>query len=362
MKLVVKVGSSSITSDQGDLDEEAISALTEQIAAVAAQGVSAVVVSSGAIAAGAAALGVTARPTDMADLQAFAAVGQGRLMAHYAHCLAQRGLVVAQVLLTGHDFGDRSAYLNARATLVRLLERRVIPIVNENDTVATDEIRLGENDRLAALVATLIQADLLLVLTDTAGVFSADPRLHAEASLIEEVARVDAELEAAAGGPGTAFGSGGMASKVAAAKIATWSGIPCVIAAATEPDVVKRAVAGEVVGTRVRAREPRLAARKVWIAFAQPARGRLRIDAGAARALCQGGRSLLPVGVSGVEGEFEAGDAVEILDPASVLVAKGLCAYDAAALRELVGRRSSDLPPGLPEEAVHRDDMVVLVE
>ena len=360
--VVVKVGSSSITSPSGDVDDVALSRLVAELADVAAAGVRPVLVSSGAIAAGAGVMGLAERPIDLAELQALAAVGQGRLMARYDRLFHERGLVVGQVLLTGYDFGNRRAYLNARATLSRLLERRVVPVVNENDTVATDEIRLGENDRLAALVATLLGADLLLVRTDTPGIFSADPRLQSESSLIEEVARVDADLEAAAGGPGTGFGSGGMASKVAAAKIASWSGIPCVIAGAAEPSVVRRAVAGEPVGTLVRARERRLPARKLWIAFAQPSRGTVRIDAGAVRALCQGGRSLLPVGVKGVEGGFDVGDAVEIVDPEAVLVAKGLAAHAAGTLRAVAGLRTADLPPGVPDEAVHRDDLVVLVE
>ena len=362
MKFVVKVGSTSITLPEGDLDDGALAGLCDQVEAAGADGHQAVVVSSGAIAAGMGALGMRTRPTDIADLQALAAVGQGRLMAHYALLFAERGRTVGQVLLTGYDFGNRQAYLNARATLGRLIERGIVPIVNENDTVATDEIRLGENDRLAALVATLVGARLLLVLTDTPGVFSSDPRLNSEASLIEEVARIDAELEAAAGGPGSPFGAGGMASKVAAAKIASWSGISCVIAGATETDVVRRALNGETVGTVVRPRSRPLQARKVWIAFAQPPRGHLVVDAGAVDALCRGGRSLLPVGVREVEGTFDAGDAVEIVGPDRRLVAKGLAAHGSETIASMAGRRSTDLAPGIPEEAVHRDDLVVLIE
>jgi glutamate 5-kinase len=362
MKVVVKVGSSSITSAAGAIDDGALGSLARQIVDAAEAGHRPVLVSSGAIAAGVGAMHLDIRPTDIVDLQALAAIGQGRLMARYAEVFSERGVVAGQVLLTGYDFGNRRAYLNARATLGRLLDMGVVPIVNENDTVATDEIRLGENDRLAALVATLVGADLLLVLTDQPGLFSSDPRLNAEASLIEEVASIDEDLEAAAGASGTAFGSGGMASKIAAAKIATWSGIPCVIAGATEPAVVARAIAGDGVGTTVRPRERRLAARKVWIAFAQPSRGHLQVDDGAARALTQGGRSLLPVGVKVVDGTFEAGDAVEIRSQQGALVAKGLAAHGAEVLRSLVGRRSADLPAGVPEEAVHRDDLVVLTD
>lgn len=362
MKLVVKVGSSSITASHGDLDDGAIEGLVDQIVRASRSGARPILVSSGAIAAGMGSLGRHVRPTDIVELQALAAVGQGRLMAHYARLFGERDVIVGQVLLTGYDFGNRRAYLNARATLRRLLERGIVPIANENDTVSTDEIRLGENDRLAALVATLVDARLLLLLTDTPGIFSADPRLSREASLIEEVARVDEELESAAGGPGSGFGSGGMASKVAAAKIASWSGISCVIAGALEPDVVARALAGEPVGTLVKPRSRRLSARKVWIAFAQPSQGRLTIDDGAVRALRSGGRSLLPVGIRDVEGDFDAGDAVEVRDPGGTLVAKGIVSHAADTLRGLAGRRSGDLPPGVPEEAVHRDNLVVLVE
>ncbi|MFN2569726.1 MAG: glutamate 5-kinase, partial [Candidatus Dormibacteria bacterium] len=223
----------------------------------------------------------------------------------------------------------------------------------------TDEISLGENDRLGALVATLIGADLLVILTDAAGVLSADPRLNVEAALIEEVAVVDAQLESAAG-PGGPEGSGGMASKVAAAKIASWSGIPCVIAGAAEPDAVRRALSGEAVGTRIRARERRLGARKVWIAFARPSRGRLVVDAGAVMALRSGGRSLLPVGIIEVHGDFQAGDAVEILDIDHRLVAKGLASCAQPLLQAAAGLPGKNLPPDFPGEAVHRSDLVVL--
>ena len=363
MRIVVKVGSSSITTPDGALDDAALSGLVGQLVDVGSRDVRPILVSSGAIAAGVGALGLHSRPTEMADLQALAAVGQGRLMAHYSRLLGQHGAVAAQVLLTGHDFGDRQAYLNARATLGKLLDWGVVPVVNENDTVATDEIRFGENDRLAALVAALVGASLLLVLTDTPGVFTGDPRLNAEASLIEEVASVDAELEAAAGlAAATGFGSGGMASKVAAAKIASWSGIPCVIAGANEPGVVDRAVKGEPVGTLIRPRVRRLAARKVWIAFAIAHRGKIVIDDGAAMAVTARGRSLLPVGVKAVEGSFEAGDAIEVLDLSGALVAKGLSAHSAETLRAVAGLRTLDLPDGVPDEAIHRDDMVVLAE
>jgi glutamate 5-kinase len=319
-----------------------------------------VLVSSGAIAAGLPALGLTDRPRDVGMLQAVAAVGQPLLMEQFGGMLAEHGLVAGQVLLTPYDFGQRSQYLHARKTLRRLLDLGVVPVVNENDTVADDEIRYGDNDRLAALVAHLVGADLLVLLTDTPGVFTADPRLDQGASLIEEIVEVDAALEAVAGGTGSNRGSGGMASKLAAARIAAWSGVRAVIAAADAPDVVSDAIAGRPVGTAFPPRTERLSSRKLWIAFARGAAGRIEVDLGARRALCAEHRSLLPAGVLAVEGSFDADDAVEIVDPSGVPFAKGLVRYSDRALRQVAGRHTSELADGLPHEVVHRDDLVVL--
>jgi glutamate 5-kinase len=358
--VVVKVGTSSITSDRGEIDDASLLKLCREIAAARAAGHEVVLVSSGAIAAGLPALRMTTRPTDIGMLQAIAAVGQPRLMERLGAILGQHGLLAGQVLLTPHDFGVRSQYLHARETFRRLLDLGVVPVVNENDTVADDEIRYGDNDRLAALVSHLVAADLLLLLTDTAGLFTADPRLDAEASLIEEIAEVDAALEALAGGRGSERGSGGMATKLAAAKIAAWSGVRVVIAAAEAPDVVAQALAGQAVGTAFRARDERLSSRKLWIAFALNPAGRVVVDEGARRALCDHHRSLLPAGVRGVEGAFEADDAVEIVDATGVPFAKGLVKYPASVLRAISGRQTSELDDGLPHEVVHRDDLVVL--
>jgi glutamate 5-kinase len=361
VRVVVKVGTSSITRDSGEIDDDALVKLCAELADARAAGHEVVLVSSGAIAAGLPVLGFEARPRDIGTLQAAAAVGQPRLMERLSALLAARGLVAGQVLLTPYDFGHRSQYLHARETLARLLELRVVPVVNENDTIADDEIRFGDNDLLAALVAQLVGADVLVLLTDTSGVFTADPRLDSGASLIEEVREVDAALEAVAGGAGTARGSGGMASKIAAAKIASWSGVRAVIAGAREPGVVRRALTdGESVGTVVQPRSQRLPSRKLWIAFALGASGRVIVDDGARRALVEGGRSLLPAGVRGVEGTFDREDAVEVVDDAGRVFAKGLAGMDAATLRRVAGRRSADLPEGVPHEAVHRDDLVLL--
>jgi glutamate 5-kinase len=357
--VVVKVGSSSITDAAGRLSDEALRPLIAQLAALAEAGTPPVLVTSGAIASGRGSMHRAPR-SDIAELQALAAVGQGLLMARYARLFGSHSRGVGQVLFTAHDFGDRTAYLNARHTLTRLLDWGVVPIVNENDTTATEEISLGENDRLAALVAAMLRADLLVILTDTPGIFSSDPRLSTEASLIEEVAGVDAELEAVAGSSQSGIGTGGMATKVAAAKIASWSGVPCVIAGAAEPDVLRRLCAGEAVGTRVHARARALPARKVWIAFALRAGGRVVIDDGAARALREHGGSLLPVGMRSVEGDFAARTAVEVMTAGGDLVAKGLSPVSAVVLRTMCGKHGRELPTGAPIEALHRDDLVVL--
>jgi glutamate 5-kinase len=357
---VVKVGTSSITSEDGGLDDGALRKLCAELAAVRAAGHDVVLVSSGAIATGLPVLGFRERPADVGLLQAVAAVGQPRLMEKLGAIFGEHDLVAGQVLLTPHDFGVRAQYLHARDTLRQLLDLGVVPVVNENDTVADDEIRFGDNDRLAALVSHLVQADVLVLLTDTPGLFTADPRLDEEASLIEEIVEVDAALESVAGGTGTAWGSGGMASKLAAAKIAAWSGVRVVIAGAREPDVVVGAVTGRAVGTAVHPRSERLGSRKLWIAFARAASGRVVVDDGARRALCTDNRSLLPAGVRDVEGTFDADDAVEIVGPDGRPFAKGLVRYAAATLRSVAGRRTADLADGLPHEVVHRDDLVVL--
>jgi glutamate 5-kinase len=357
---VVKVGTSSIARESGELDDAALTKLAYDLAAARDAGHDVVLVMSGAIAAGMPALGMVRRPTDMGTLQAIAAVGQPLLLERMNALLGARGIVAGQVLLTPYDFAHRSQYLHARATLQRLCELGVLAIVNENDTVADDEIRFGDNDRLAALVAHLVYADTLLLLTDTGGVFTADPRHDADASLIEEIVEVDEAIEKAAGGAGTERGSGGMASKLAAAKIAAWSGVRAVIASASVPNVVLEAFSGNAVGTSFAPRETRLSSRKLWIAFAQGSAGRVTVDAGARRALVEGGKSLLAAGVREVEGAFDVDSAVEIVGDDHRVFAKGLTRYGASQLRSVAGKRTADLPAGSPHEVVHRDDLVVL--
>jgi glutamate 5-kinase len=362
MVIIVKIGTSSITDEQGVVATEAVAKLCGEVALLREKGDRVVVVTSGAIAAGLPALGLSGdRPTDMATLQAVSAVGQSRLMRVYDDVLARHGLVGGQVLLAPLDFVHRKQYLHARQTLLRLLDLGVVPVVNENDAIADDEIRFGDNDRLAALVAHLVGAELLVLLTDTPGLLTADPRLDEEASLIEEIVEVDHSLEAMAGRPGGVRGSGGMASKLAAAKIAAWSGVRVVIAGADRPGVLIEAAAGlPGVGTVVRPHSRRLSARKLWIAFAVGSSGTVVVDEGARTALVERRTSLLPAGVVGVHGAFDTDDAVEIAGPDGRVFAKGLVRHPAARIKEWAGRRTSTLPPDLPHEVVHRDDLVVL--
>jgi len=360
--VVVKIGSSSVTDAGGAVDTAAVAKLAGEVVAARLAGDRVVVVSSGAIAAGWTSLSPGApRPTDPVTLQAVAAVGQHRLMRVWSEAFAEGGVLAGQVLLAPNDFGQRSQYLHARRTLSRLMELGVVPVVNENDAVADEEIRFGDNDRLAALVAHLVGADLLLLLTDTAGLYTGDPRRCADASLIAEVVEIDHELERIAGGPGTEVGSGGMGSKLAAAKMAVWSGVEAVIADATRPGVLADVTTGRPgVGTRFRPRERRLGARKLWIAFAVGSAGALTVDAGARRALKEGGNSLLAAGVISASGDFAADDAVEIEGPDGVVFAKGLVRHPAATVTAWAGRRSSELPSDLAPEVVHRDDLVLL--
>ena len=348
-RTVVKVGSSSLTSAAGGLDEARVDALVEALAARAGE---VVLVSSGAIAAGLAPLGLARRPRDLATLQAAASVGQSLLVQRYASAFARHGRTVGQVLLTADDVVRRSHYRNAQTTLERLLALGVVPVVNENDAVATEEIRFGDNDRLAALVAHLVRADALVLLSDVDGLYDGDPR-RPGAQRVDTVAG-PADLAAVSiGGTGSAIGTGGMASKVDAARVATSAGVPVLLSSA---DRVVEALRGEG-GTLFEPTGSRSSGRLLWLEHASTPRGRLLLDDGAVRAVCDRRLSLLPAGVTAVEGEFGAGDPVELAGPDGVAVARGLVAYDAAELPALLGRSTREL--GL-REVVHRDDLVVL--
>ncbi|MFZ6003842.1 MAG: glutamate 5-kinase [Actinomycetota bacterium] len=363
MIVVAKIGTSSITTAHGAIDDAAVQKFCSEVAGLRRLGHRVVMVTSGAIAAGLPALGYDegTRPRDAVTLQAASAVGQTRLMRVYEKALAFHGMVSGQVLLAPLDFMIRQQYLHARATLGRLLDLGVVPVVNENDAIADDEIRFGDNDRLAALVAHLVAADLLVLLTDAPGLLTADPRLDASASLIEEIVEVDHSLEALAGGTGTARGSGGMASKLAAAKIAAWSGVRAVIAQASRAEVLAAVVSGEAgAGTVVQPKAKRLPARKLWIAFAVGSNGTVMVDEGARSVLLERGVSLLAAGVKGIKGSFEVDDAVEIAGPDGKVFAKGLTRLGSVSLRQVAGMRTAELPEGVPHEVVHRDDLVVL--
>jgi glutamate 5-kinase len=290
------------------------------------------------------------------------AVGQIELMRVYRELLGRHGVIAGQVLLAPLDFMVRQQYVHARGTVERLLEMGVVPVINENDAIADDELRFGDNDRLAALVANLISAETLVLLTDAPGLLTADPRLQPDASLIEEITEIDRSLEAIAGGSGST-GSGGMAGKLAAARMATWTGVRAVIAAADRPGVVQDAIDGRPgVGTIVHPHSRKLSARKLWIAFAVKPEGSLVVDAGARRAIVERATSLLPAGLLGVDGEFPADAAVEITTEDGEVFAKGLVRATSEALRSTLGLRTHDLPPGVVHETVHRDDLVVVVD
>jgi glutamate 5-kinase len=292
-------------------------------------------------------------------LQALSAAGQSRLMQVYNEVLDGFGVVGAQVLLIPHDFVNRRPYLHARQTLQRLLELGCVPIINENDAIAVDEMRFGDNDRIAALVSHLVAADVLVLLTDTPGLYTADPRTDPTAALVHEV-RADDPVLADVGGSGTNRGSGGMASKLTAARIASWSGVRAVIAHAGRDGVLADAVADRPVGTTFRPHERRLPARKLWIGFASAVAGTVVVDDGARRALVERGTSLLPAGVRDVVGEFDDGDVIEVAGPDGVAFARGMVALASPALRQVAGRRTAELPPDVPHEIVHRDDLVLL--
>lgn len=360
MRVVAKIGTSSITDARGAISVAMVEALCEQVADLRNDGHEVLVVTSGAVAGGVAALGFAERPTDTATLQALAAAGQSRLMGHYNAAFDKHQLVGAQVLLVPNDFIDRAQYLHARHTMLRLLELGCVPIINENDAIASDEIRFGDNDRMAALVAHSVSADLLVLLTDTAGLYTADPSVDSSASLVAHVAADDELMTVRAGSTSSGVGSGGMASKLAAARIASWSGVRTVIAAAKRPKVLREAVeAVPAVGTTFTAHDRSLTARKLWIAFAAQPAGHVTVDPGARNALVSRGVSLLHAGVVQASGDFSAGDVVDVLDETGVLVARGLVRVDARVASAAAGKKSSELPDDVPAELIHRDDLIV---
>ena len=359
--VVVKIGTSSLTNADGVIDTSVIDKVAAEVAALRSQGVQVAIVTSGAIAAGMPVMGIEAadRPTSAVTLQALSSIGQPALVSTWSAALGEHGYVVGQILLAPHNFGERQQYLHARATLQRLHQLGVVPLINENDAVTDSEIRYGDNDRIAALVATLIEADTLVLLTDTDGVLTADPNLDPSASLIDEIAEFDQQLDELAGGAGSVRGSGGMASKLTAAKIASWSGVRTVIANAARDGVIADAVAGTPgVGTVVQPREATLTARKLWIGFAMPSVATVHVDSGARRALLDGGASLLSVGITTIDGSFDRRNPIEIVGPDGSAFAKGIARTSSEELA------SHDASTGASNEAskvvVHADDLVLI--
>src|ERR671917_1775581 len=359
---VVKLGSSVVAHESGELRLSVVARVCEEIAGLHRAGVDVVVVTSGAIARGVHLLNLPVRPHEIAELQAASAMGQGRLYRTYDELLREEGIPTAQILLTFFDMSARTHYLNARRTLRTLLGWRVVPVINENDTTTTDEISFGDNDFLAAQVAVLLGAELLVLLTDMDGLYTANPRRDPSAQLVEEVADPAELRELQIGHEVSPLGSGGMRSKVVAAEMATAAGIPTVIASGLVPGSVARAWAGERVGTRFAPQAVRHSSFKLWLKYAKPTQGTLMVDPGAARALREGGTSLLPVGIVDVAGEFDAGDAVEVREAGAAGIGKGICNYSADELRRVMGMKSAqgrERMPRATDEAVHRDYFVL---
>ena len=362
-RIVVKVGSSLVTNEGRGLDEQAIGEWCRQLAALVRDGREVVMVSSGAIAEGMKRLGWTSRPKEINELQAAAAVGQMGLAQIYETKLRENGLGSAQVLLTHADLADRERYLNARSTLLTLLGLGVVPVINENDTVVNDEIKFGDNDTLGALVANLVEADALVILTDQKGLYTADPRKDPAATFVHEAQAGDPALEAMAGGAGSSIGRGGMITKILAAKRAAASGASTVVAWGREPDALLRLVAGESIGTLLVAQTAKHQARKRWMADHLQMRGSVTVDAGAAAKVRSEGKSLLPIGMTAVEGDFSRGDVIAIRDPQGTELARGLANYSSAEARLLCRRPSADferlLGYAAEPEMVHRDNLVL---
>lgn len=364
-RIVVKVGTSTITYSNGKRNFSQIDRLARELSDLQNQGKEMILVTSGAVAVGVDRLGLAKKPDTIPGKQAAAAVGQGVLMHTYEKFFADYGQVVAQVLLTKTESLDRHRYTNSRNTFMELLRQRVIPIVNENDVVALDELKIGDNDNMSALVAGIVDADLVIILSDVDGLYTANPQTHPEAKLVHTVTEITPAIEESAGGAGTLRGTGGMATKIQAAKAATSSGINLVIASGTEKNAVPRIVAGEEIGTLFVSRENRLQFRKRWLAFGARIMGSIIVDEGCCKALHKaGGCSILPAGITGVEGSFEAGSTVSVKDAQGHEMARGLVHYGSEELEKIKGCRSGEIEELLGhknfDEVIHRDDLVIL--
>ena len=362
-RIVIKVGTALLTDNGRGLDEKAIANLAEELSAVQKLGREVVLVSSGSIAEGVRRLGWERRPTEVGQLQAAAAVGQMGLAPAYETAFAKRGVKTAQILLTGADLADRTRYLNARSALLTLLSLGVVPVINENDTVVTDEIKVGDNDTLGSVVTNLIEADALVILTDQKGLFTADPRKNPDAVFVDRARAGDPALEKMAGGAASSFSKGGMITKVIAAKRAAQSGASTVIVYGREPRVLQRLAAGETIGTELVCYQPRILARKSWIADHLNIEGAVLLDAGAARAIVKGNTSLLPVGVKEVRGDFKRGDVIAVLSPEGDELARGLAGYSSSDTVRIAGHHTEEIEGILgfieQPELIHKDNLVI---
>ena len=363
-RIVVKIGTSSLTYPTGKLNLSRLEGLVREVADIQNEGREMILVSSGAVGAGLGRLGFKRRPSKIPEKQAAAAVGQGILMHIYEKLFSEYGQVVAQVLLTRFDLLERRCYLNARNALMTLLNLGVIPIVNENDTIIVEGLHFGDNDTLSALVAGLVEADLLLILSDIDGLYTADPREHPEAVLLPVVEEITEEVAQLAGGVGSELASGGMATKLQAARIATSSGLPMVIANSQEERIIRRVLAGESIGTLFLSKEHKLDARQRWIAFGSTVRGSVVVDAGAREAILQRGKSLLPSGITAIEGVFEAGQVVQVKDPGGQEIARGMVNYSSGAVERIRGKKTTEIEAILGykdfDEVIHRNNMILV--
>ena len=365
-RVVIKLGTNLITGGKARLSRKAMAAILEQVARIHERGIQVIIVTSGAVAAGKQQLGNRRKRRDTPYRQMMAAVGQGRLMQVYDELFAAHGITVAQALLTKPDFLNRLGYLNARNTLMALLDIGVVPIVNENDVVFVEELKgttFGDNDNLSAMVANLVEADQLIILSDVAGLYTADPCLHPDAKIIHEVDKIDLSIERLAGSTCGKGGTGGMATKIEAAKFATASGTSVVIAAGAEPDIITRLIEGEQLGTRFPASTSKVEGRKRWM-LSQPAKGQIIVDAGAATALLEQNRSLLPAGIIQVKGRFERGNIVALVHPEENRIAMGIVNYDSVDIKKIMGSRSdrieTTLGYGYGQEVMHRNNLIIV--
>lgn len=363
-RIVIKIGSNILAHERDGLDTRRIATISRDISDLQDKGYDVVIVSSGAIAAGMRKLGLKTKPKDIKLKQAAAAVGQSALMWAYERSFGNFGKKVAQVLLTRDDFADRKRYINSKNTLLTLLSYKVLPIINENDTVATDEIKFGDNDHLASLVASLIEAERFIILSDVEGLYTGDPRSNSQAKLIEYVEEITPAIEEKAGGAGSALGTGGMYSKILAAKRAVSHGIIVHIISGKQERSLLNIMEGKQTGTLFKPKEAKLSSRKGWIAYGSRSKGSLVIDGGAVRALVEGGKSLLPSGIMSIEGEFDTGDAVYCVDARGNRIAKGLTNYSSSEIKKIKGKKTSQIEEILgykySEEAIHRDNLVLV--